>query len=70
MENIMEIYLSLKGKNICEGKGLMSPKNDKQFLYGDVLDYIRDYYPDLSPTNKDILSKLIIGDFVVRNCLL
>lgn len=69
MDRVLAIYNELKNKNICQNKGLANNK-DKQLLYGDMLDYLRDYYSFLSPLEKDVLAKLIIGDFVVKNCLL
>lgn len=69
MDRVLAIYNELKNKNICQKKGLANNK-DKQLLYGDMLDYLRDYYSFLSPLEKDVLAKLIIGDFVVKNCLL
>lgn len=70
MDRVLAIYNELKNKNICQNKGLANNSKDKQLLYGDILDYLRDYYSFLSPLEKDVLAKLIIGDFVVKNCLL
>ena len=46
-------------------------KNGSQFLYGDVLDWIRDQYLDIyhSPF-CDTFARLIIGEFVIKTTAL
>ena len=82
--SILDIFKDIKEKypNLCDRRGMPRIKNDKklnvsynhdglhQFLYGDVCDWIRDYYTELSLEERDLLAHLIIGDFVIKNTLL
>lgn len=71
MKKVLKIYNEVKELDICQNKGLSNYKvYERQFLYGDVSDFIRDNYNDLTPYEKEILARLIIGDYVVKHCLL
>ena len=70
-ERVLKIYEELKELDICENRGLSNPKeSERQFLYGDISDIIRDNYNYLNKQEKEYLARLIIGDYVIKNCLL
>lgn len=67
--------------NLMRGWGMPRQKTNKklvvkyveegtQFLYGDLSDWIRDYYTHLTLEERDELAKLLIGEFVIKNRLL
>ena len=68
---ILEAFKEMKEIDYCHNKGLANPKEyERQFLYGDVSDYIRDYHNNLTYEEREILARLVIGDYVVQHCLL
>lgn len=71
-DKIIKIVKKVNKLNICQNRGLNNPRvAERQFLYGDILDYLRDYYStELSLDERDVAAKLIIGEYVVQNTLL
>ena len=68
---VIEVFNEVSKIDLCSGKGKNNPRVcERQFLYGDVLDYLRDYYNELNLEEIDMTAKLIIGDYVVKNTLL
>ena len=72
MEKVLRIFNEIKGLDICVNKGLSNPcENERQYLYGDISDWLRDNnHFGLSQYEEEILIKLIIGDYVIKHCLL
>lgn len=69
--DLLAIFNEIKDLDIWHNKGLNNPReSERQYLYGDVSDWIRDYYSYLSLEEREILAKLIIGNFVIQNRLL
>lgn len=51
--------------------GKNNPKpSERQLLYGDVLDYLRDNYNELNLTERDFVAHYLIGHYVIANALL
>ena len=82
-DNVKKAFKEIKKEypNLMRGWGMPRLKTDKkltvkyvgegkQFLYGDVSDWIRDYYSNLTLEERDELAKLLSGDFVIKNCLM
>ena len=69
---VMEVSNEVIELDLCSRKGKNNPRvAERQFLYGDIMDYLRDYYnTELTLEERDIAAKLIIGDYVVQNTLL
>lgn len=68
---VIDVFNEVSTLDLCRQKGKNNPRVcERQFLYGDVLDYLRDYYSELNLEERDMTAKLIIGDYVVHNTLL
>lgn len=68
---LIEAYNNIKKNypNLVEyliKRSLKESESERQTIYGDLSDWIRDYYSDLSLPNKDMLAKLILGDYVIK----
>jgi hypothetical protein len=51
--------------------GKNNPKEyERQLLYGDVMDYLRDEYNELNLTERDFVAHYLIGHYVITNALL
>lgn len=53
--------------------GVNNPRvSERQTLYGDILDWLRDYHGELrnKEHEDDFVAKLIIGEYVTMNKLL
>ena len=67
---IQEVFESIKKDipTLCRKWG---KKNGSQFLYGDVLDWIRDQYNEIYRSSScDNFARLIIGEFVIKTTAL
>lgn len=70
-EYVKEIFEIIKNDIpiLCKKWGKKQPNG--QYLYGDVLDYIRDNFNEIYRSKScDILARLIIGEFVIKTCAL
>lgn len=69
---VLEVYNEVNELDLCSQRGKNNPRiAERQFLYGDIMDYLRDYYnTELTLEEKDVTAKLIIGEYVVKNTLL
>jgi hypothetical protein len=45
-------------------------ESERQLLYGDVMDYLRDNYNELNLTERDFVAHHLIGHYVITNALL
>lgn len=72
MEKVEKLYKEIteSNPNLCKNWGLKS--HTGQYLYGDVMNYLKDMYgyDKLTLYEMDILAFLLIGNYVVRNRLL
>ena len=67
---VQEVFDSIKGDipTLCRKWG---KKNGSQFLYGDVLDWIRDEYNEIYRSSScDNFARLIIGEYVIETTAL
>lgn len=68
---VIETFNKVSNLDLCSTRGKNNPRiAERQFLYGDILDYLRDYYNELNLEERDMVAKLIIGNYVVQNTLL
>ena len=45
-------------------------ESERQFLYGDVMDYLRDNHNELNIAERDFVAHHLIGHYVITNTLL
>jgi len=64
-----ELSLLNKGRTKVYGKKRTIIINSGQTMYGDIIDWLRDYYPDERAIWDDT-ARLLIGDFVITNSIL
>ena len=64
-----EIYLGNKGRTKIVKHKTTTIINSGQTLYGDIIDWLRDYYPNERPI-WDETAMLLIGDYVIINSIL
>lgn len=64
-----EIYLGNKGRTKIVKRKTTTIINSGQTLYGDIIDWLRDYYPNERPI-WDETAMLLIGDYVIINSIL
>lgn len=64
-----EIYLGDKGHTRIVKHNATTIINNGQTLYGDVIDWLRDYYPN-ERSIWDETARLLIGDYVIVNSVL
>lgn len=57
-----------KDRTIRHGKFISQMEAEGQTMYGDILDWLRDYYPDYRKIHSDT-AKMLIGHYVVVNSL-
>lgn len=67
LDKVVDTFNKISKLNLCNTKGENNPRvNERQFLYGDILDYLRDYHNDLNIAERDMVAKLVIGDYIIR----
>jgi hypothetical protein len=74
MNNVMNVVLreiKTQNPNLIERltqKSLCEHPDERQTLYGDLLDWLRDMYSDcLNGMDRDELAKYLIGDYVIHH---
>lgn len=74
MTNVMEVVLGeikAQNPNLIERltqKSLCESPDERQTLYGDLLDWLRDMYSYcLDGWDRDELAKYLIGDYVIHH---
>lgn len=74
MDRVMNVVLGevkAQNPNIIEKlaqKSLYEHPGERQTLYGDLLDWLRDMYSDcLDGMERDELAKIMIGDYVIHH---
>ena len=74
MTNVMNVVLGeikAQNPNLIERlaqKSLYEHPDERQTLYGDLMDWLRDMYSDcLSGMDRDELAKYMIGDYVIHH---
>ena len=68
MDKLEEIVNRLVEINIVECY-LRRPKKywDTQTIYGDLCDYMRDYYNELSLYEREVVIERLLGKYVIKN---
>lgn len=46
---------------------MVTAKRNQQTVYGELLDWLRDMCSELSLMEREILCKMLLGDFVIHN---
>lgn len=69
---IKEIYEKIQREhpNLVEGlldKGSRKNEQEQQTIYGDLSDWLRDYYTLIPLADRDAVARLLIGDYVIRH---
>lgn len=69
---IKEIYekIQRENPNLVEGlldKGSRKSEQEQQTIYGDLSDWLRDYYTLIPLADRDAVARLLIGDYVIRH---
>ena len=74
MTNVMDVVLGeikAQNPNLIERltqKSLCESPDERQTLYGDLMDWLRDMYSDcLDAWDRDELAKYLIGDYVIHH---
>lgn len=69
--NVVLDEIKAKNPNLIERlteKSLCESPDERQTLYGDLLDWLRDMYSDcLDGMDRDELAKYIIGDYAIHH---
>ena len=60
-EHHPELVENLLERSACESEF------ERQTIYGDLSDWLRDYYTLIPLAQRDIAAKLLIGDYVIRH---
>ena len=67
---VKEIYEKIKRENPNLVERLLdkgSRENEQQTIYGDLSDWLRDYYTLIPLSDRDVIAKLLIGDYVIHH---
>ena len=67
---IKEIYEKIQRENPNLVERLIkksSRENEQQTIYGDLSDWLRDYYTLIPLSDRDVIAKLLIGDYVIHH---
>ena len=69
--DIKEIYekIQRENPNLVEGlldKGSRKSEQEQQTIYGDLSDWLRDYYTLIPLADRDAVARLLLGDYVIR----
>jgi hypothetical protein len=67
---VKEIYEKIKRENPNLVERLLdkgSRENEQQTIYGDLSDWLRDYYTLIPLSDRDVVAKLLIGDYVIHH---
>jgi hypothetical protein len=70
--NTKEIYQEINSKhpllveNILN-RSSMESESERQTIYGDLMDWMRDYYTNIPLTDRDEVIKMLLGDYVIHH---
>ena len=67
---IKEIYEKIQRENPNLVERLIkksSRENEQQTIYGDLSDWLRDYYTIIPLSDRDVVARLLIGDYVIHH---
>ena len=67
---IKEIYEKIQKENPNLVERLLkksSRENEQQTIYGDLSDWLRDYYTIIPLSDRDVVARLLIGDYVIHH---
>lgn len=67
---IKEVYEKIQKENPNLVERLLkksSRENEQQTIYGDLSDWLRDYYTIIPLSDRDVVARLLIGDYVIHH---
>ena len=67
---IKEVYEKIQRENPNLVERLLkksSRENETQTIYGDLSDWLRDYYTIIPLSDRDVVARLLIGDYVIHH---
>lgn len=67
---IKEIYEKIQKENPNLVERFLkksSRENETQTIYGDLSDWLRDYYTIIPLSDRDVVARLLIGDYVIHH---
>lgn len=67
MTKLEKIFQEEKNNKIVEYFISKKQSWDKQTIYGDLCDWMRDYHNDLSLAEREEIIQRLIGQYVIRN---
>ena len=70
--NISEIYqeISTKHPNLVENllsKSSLESDSERQTIYGDLMDWLRDYYTIIPLADRSQVAKILLGEYVISH---
>ena len=70
--NALEIYNEIKTKHpdLVEKKLIQSSlesDSERQTIYGDLMDWMRDYYTIIPLADREQVVKLLLGDYIIQH---
>ena len=69
---VFEIYQQIKEQhpNLVENKldrSSLESDSERQTIYGDLMDWMRDYYTLIPLADREQVVKLLLGDYVIHH---